>query len=309
MSEHTSSHNDANLVADLQPEGKAHAHATTLQQALTGAQTLGLPRLDAQVLLLHALGREPHDRAWLLAHSDDVLTSAIQETFANYVQRRLGNEPAAYITGHKEFFGLRLHVDARVLDPRADTETLVEWALSCVADVPAPTVVDLGTGSGAIALALKHARPDAQLSAVDASADALAVAQANAQNLGLAVAFHHGSWLAPFEAPNTDRRSLFDAIVSNPPYVASDDAHLAALKHEPLSALASGHDGLDDIRVIVRQASQHLKPGGWLLLEHGFDQAHAVQTLLSNQGFQAVQSRPDIAGILRCTGGQWPTVK
>jgi len=249
--------------------------APTVQQALTGAQTLGLPRLDAQVLLLHALGREPHDRAWLLAHNDDVLPTAIQEVFARFVQRRLNTEPVAYITGHKEFFGLRLQVDARVLDPRADTETLVEWALSCLADTPAPSVVDLGTGSGAIALALKHARPDAQLSAVDASADALEVAQANAQRLELAVTFHHGSWLAPFEAPHASQPVLFDAIVSNPPYVANDD----------------------------------LKPGGWLLLEHGFDQAHAVQTLLSNQGFEAVQSRPDIAGILRCTGGQWPTVK
>jgi release factor glutamine methyltransferase len=283
--------------------------APTVQQALTGAQTLGLPRLDAQVLLLHALGREPHDRAWLLAHNDDVLPPTAQAVWHTLVQRRLGTEPVAYITGHKEFFGLRLHVDARVLDPRADTETLVEWALSCLADTPAPSVVDLGTGSGAIALALKHARPDAQLSAVDASADALEVAQANAQRLELAVTFHHGSWLAPFEAPSTGTTAVFDAIVSNPPYVANDDAHLAALKHEPLSALASGHDGLDDIRHIVRQASQHLKPGGWLLLEHGFDQAHAVQTLLSNQGFEAVQSRPDIAGILRCSGGQWPTVK
>jgi release factor glutamine methyltransferase len=131
----------------------------------------------------------------------------------------------------------------------------------------------------------------------------LAVASANAERLGLPVTFHHGSWLAPLNG------LTFDAIVSNPPYVASDDAHLAALKHEPLSALASGADGLDDIRTIVREAAQHLKPNGWLLLEHGFDQAHAVQTLLGNQGFVSVQSRPDLAGILRCTGGQWQTMK
>jgi release factor glutamine methyltransferase len=275
----------------------------TVTQAAAWAQTLGLPRIDAQVLLLHALGRAPHDRAWLLAHGDDVLDATVQATFAANTQRRLDTEPVAYITGHKEFFGLTLHVDARVLDPRADTETLVEWALSCLADVPTPEVIDLGTGSGAIALALKHSRPDATVSAVDASADALAVASANAKRLELSVAFHQGSWLSPIDT------HTFDAIVSNPPYVASDDAHLAALKHEPLSALASGPDGLDDIRTIVRQASQHLKPSGWLLLEHGFDQAHAVQTLLSNQGFVNVQSRPDLAGILRCTGGQWPTVK
>ena len=275
----------------------------TVAQAMTWAQTLGLPRLDAQVLLLHALGRAPHDRAWLLAHSDEALDTAAHTTFASYTQRRLNTEPVAYITGHKEFYGLTLQVDHRVLDPRADTETLVEWALSCLADVASPEVVDLGTGSGAIALALKHARPEAQVCAVDASADALVVAQANAQSLGLPITFHHGSWLSPL---GTHR---FDAIVSNPPYVANEDVHLAALKHEPLSALASGPDGLDDIHLIVRQAVQHLKPCGWLLLEHGFDQAHAVQTLLGNQGFVNVQSRPDLAGILRCTGGQWPTVK
>ncbi len=277
--------------------------AFSVAQAAAWAQTLGLSRIDAQVLLLHALGRAPHDRAWLLAHGDDPLDADIQATFTAYAHRRVATEPVAYITGQKEFFGLTLQVDARVLDPRADTETLVEWALSCLADVSAPEVVDLGTGSGAIALALQHTRPDARVSAIDASADALDVARANAERLQLPVTFHHGSWLAPVAG------QIWDAIVSNPPYVASGDAHLAGLTHEPLSALASGPDGLDDLRLIVRQASQHLKPGGWLLLEHGFDQAHAVHTLLSNQGFVNVQSRPDLAGILRCSGGQWPTVK
>lgn len=175
--------------------------------------------------------------------------------------------------------------------------------MSCLADTSSPEVVDLGTGSGAIALAIKHTRPDAQVSAVDASADALVVASTNAERLALPVNFHQGSWLAPLNG------RIFDVIVSNPPYVANDDAHLVALKYEPLSALVSGTDGLDDIRVIVYQATQHLKPNGWILLEHGYDQAHAVQTLLSNRGFVNVQSRPDLAGILRCTGGQWPTVK
>ncbi len=275
----------------------------TVAQAVAWAQTLGLPRLDAQVLLLHAIGRAHHDRAWLLAHGDDPLGTIVQATFETHVQRRLNTEPVAYITGQKEFFGLTLQVDHRVLDPRADTETLVEWALSCLADTSAPDVADLGTGSGAIALAIKHTRPDAHVSAVDASAEALAVARANAERLALPVDFQHGSWLAPLNG------RVFDAIVSNPPYVASDDEHLAALKHEPLSALASGADGLDDIRMIVREATQHLKPNGWLLIEHGYDQAHAVQTLLGNQGFVNVQSRPDLAGILRCSGGQWPTVK
>jgi len=291
------------MPSSATPATQAAHTPLTVAQAAAWAQTLGLPRLDAQVLLLHALGRAPHDRAWLLAHGDDLLDSAVQDNFAAYAQRRLSTEPVAYITGQKEFFGLTLHVDHRVLDPRADTETLVEWALSCLADTPSPDVVDLGTGSGAIALSLKHTRPDAQVCAVDASADALSVASANAERLALPVDFHHGSWLAPLNG------RTFDAIVSNPPYVASDDEHLAALKYEPLLALASGADGLDDIRMIVRAATQHLKPNGWLLLEHGYDQAHAVQTLLGNQGFVNVQSRPDLAGILRCSGGQWPTVK
>jgi release factor glutamine methyltransferase len=291
------------MPSSATPATQAAHTPLTVAQAAAWAQTLGLPRLDAQVLLLHALGRAPHDRAWLLAHGDDLIDAAVQDTFAAYAQRRLSTEPVAYITGQKEFFGLTLQVDHRVLDPRADTETLVEWALSCLADTPSPDVVDLGTGSGAIALSLKHTRPDAQVCAVDASADALSVASANAERLALPVDFHHGSWLAPLNG------RTFDAIVSNPPYVASDDEHLAALKYEPLLALASGADGLDDIRMIVRAATQHLKPNGWLLLEHGYDQAHAVQTLLGNQGFVNVQSRPDLAGILRCSGGQWPTVK
>ncbi len=282
----------------------AHATPMTVQHALTWAQKLGLPRLDAQLLLLHVLDLPLNDRAWLMMHSDHQLSSDAHDKFSQVVQRRLATEPMAYITGQKEFFGLMLQVDARVLDPRADTETLVEWALSCLADVSAPRVVDLGTGSGAIALALKHNRPDADIHAVDASTDALQVAQANATRLGLPVTCHAGSWLSPFVTG-----PLFDAIVSNPPYIAHADAHLAALTHEPLIALASGHDGLDDLRTIVRQAPHHLKPGGWLLLEHGYDQAHAVQDLFNNAGFTQVQSHADLAGILRCSGGRWPTVK
>jgi release factor glutamine methyltransferase len=275
----------------------------TIAQVLRESHSQGLPRLEAQMLLLHALQRSPNDRAWLLSHADDALSIEQHSLFTQSMSRRLNHEPVAYITGMKEFFGLSLQVDARVLDPRDDTETLVEWALSCMADVASPNMVDLGTGSGAIALALKHARPDAVVHAVDASNDALVVAQKNAQQLQLDITFHHGSWLT--KLPDAQ----FDAIVSNPPYVAQADTHLSTLKHEPLSALVSGADGLDDIRTIVQQAPAHLKSGGWLLLEHGHDQAHAVQTLLANQGFEAVQSRPDLAGILRCSGGRWPTVK
>ena len=266
-----------------------------LSQAIAAAQAVGLDRLDAQLLLLHALGRPAHDRAWLLAHDTDALPATAQAAFDACVQRRLAGEPVAFITGHKEFFGLDLQVDARVLVPRPDTETLVEWALSLR---PYPQqILDLGTGSGAIALALKHARPDVQVTAVDASADAIDVARAHAEHLKLKVTFKQGRW---FEGINQQ----FDLIVSNPPYIAAQDPHLDALKHEPLQALASGADGLDDIRRIISQARAHLHPGGWLLLEHGWDQVGAVRALLVDAGFEDVQSRPDLAGIQRCSGGR-----
>jgi len=271
----------------------------TLAQALAQAHTLGLARIDAQLLLLHTLARPDAGRAWLLAHDTDAMDETAHGQFMALCQRRLAGEPVAYLTGRKEFYGLPLQVDARVLDPRPDTETLVDWALELIAPLASPRVVDLGTGSGAIALALQSQRADAQVLAVDASADALAVAQANGARLGLPVQFQPANWLTGVEG-------LFDAIVSNPPYIPSADPHLAALTHEPLQALASGADGLDDIRTIIAQAPAHLQPGGWLLLEHGYDQADAVQALLAAQGFAQVQSRNDLAGIARCTGGQWP---
>ena len=274
----------------------------TLQQALTTALAQGLARIDAQMLLLHTLGRASDDRAWLITHDTDTLDPAVQERFEALCQRRLAGEPVAYLTGTKAFYGLELQVDARVLDPRPDTETLVDWALEVLDGHPAPRLLDLGTGSGAIALALQHQRPDASVLAVDASEDALAVARANATRLGLAVQFRHGQWMEGLEG-------VFDAIVSNPPYIPAADPHLAALTHEPLQALASGADGLEDIRAIVAQAPAHLKPGGWLLLEHGWDQAPAVRTLLHSAGLEQVQGRKDLAGIVRCSGGRWPTVK
>ncbi|MFP5485708.1 MAG: peptide chain release factor N(5)-glutamine methyltransferase [Gammaproteobacteria bacterium] len=274
----------------------------TLQQALTTALAQGLARIDAQMLLLHTLGRATGDRAWLITHDTDTLDPAVQERFEALCQRRLAGEPVAYLTGTKAFYGLELQVDARVLDPRPDTETLVDWALEVLDGHPAPRLLDLGTGSGAIALALQHQRPDASVLAVDASEDALAVARANATRLGLAVQFRHGQWMEGLEG-------VFDAIVSNPPYIPAADPHLAALTHEPLQALASGADGLEDIRAIVAQAPAHLKPGGWLLLEHGWDQAPAVRTLLHSAGLERVQGRKDLAGIVRCSGGRWPTVK
>jgi release factor glutamine methyltransferase len=266
-------------------------------QALAAAAALGLDRLDAQLLLLHTLGRPPADRAWLLAHDDDELSPADAQRYQGRLARRAAGEPLAYIVGCKEFFGLELKVDPRVLVPRPDTETLVEWALELSRAVTAPRVIDLGTGSGAIALAIKKARPDAAVEAVDASAEALAVAVENARALSLDVAFRLASWL-------TGTSARYDLIVSNPPYVAEADPHLPALKHEPLSALAAGPDGLQDIRAIVAQAPARLKPGGWLLLEHGWDQSASVRSLLQAAGFAGVTSRRDLAGIERCSGGQ-----
>ncbi|MBF5003608.1 peptide chain release factor N(5)-glutamine methyltransferase [Diaphorobacter caeni] len=273
---------------------------TTIAQLLAQAAQQGMARVDAQMLMLHAAGQPTHARAWLITHDSDELTDAQRAQWDELRQRRLQGEPVAYLIGQKEFFGLTLHVDARVLDPRPDTETLVDWALELLpGDGTNLRLVDLGTGSGAIALALQRERPKAEIWAVDASADALAVASGNAARLKLPVNFAHGSWLSPLQGP-------FDAIVSNPPYIPSADPHLADLTHEPLSALASGGDGLDDIRLIIEQAPTHLKPGGWLLLEHGWDQSEAVQALLAAGGFDAVQSRADLAGIARCTGGKIP---
>ncbi|WP_439112808.1 peptide chain release factor N(5)-glutamine methyltransferase [Hydrogenophaga sp.] len=278
-------------------------NATTLRDTLQQAQLHGLERLDAQMLLLHALGRSPHDRAWLMAHDGDALPEAAAADWQALLQRRQTGEPVAYLLGEKAFFGLNLAVDARVLVPRPDTEVLVEWALDVLPAAGGPTpprVADLGTGSGAIALALAQQRPEAQVSATDASADALAVAQSNAAQLGLAVAFHCGHWLDAVPG------QLFNVIASNPPYIAEGDPHLPALQFEPRSALAAGPDGLDDIRTIIDQAGDALLPGGWLLLEHGHNQAEAVRTLLLQAGFKHVSSRNDLAGIERCSGGHWP---
>ena len=276
------------------------AHASpSVDECLRQAHIQGLARVDAQMLLLHALARPLHDRAWLLAHDTEVLTEAQQHRWNQALQRRLQGEPVAYITGHRDFFGLTLKVDARVLDPRPDTEILVEWALELLPAGQPARVLDLGTGSGAVALALQHQRPAAQVTAVDASADALAVASANAQRLNLPVQCVLSHWMEAVPGP-------FELIVSNPPYVAEGDPHLSALTHEPLQALTSGADGLQDIRQIIAQASSRLVPGAWLLLEHGWDQATAVQALLNQAGFTQVQSRRDLAGIERCTGGTRP---
>ena len=418
----------------------------TCAQTLAAAQALGLERLDAQWLLLHALGKPADARAWLLAHDTDALDDAVARRFESLVERRAAGEPLAYVVGSTEFFGLTLQVDPRVLIPRPDTETLVNWSLEVLLSIAEPTTVeilDLGTGSGAIALALAHSlkalnrpahvtavdasagalavagenaqrlgldirliksdwfeqvsehlhliasnppyiasvdahltdltheplayvvgsteffgltlqvdprvlipRPDtetlvnwslevlsslaeprmleildlgtgsgaialalahslkalnrpAHVTAVDASADALAVAGENARRLGLNIRFIESDWFEQVSEP-------LHLIASNPPYIASADAHLTDLTHEPLEALTAGPDGLDDLRHIIDQGAGHLVPGGWLLLEHGYDQARQVRKLLDQRGFVQVQSRLDLAGIARCSGGRWP---
>lgn len=270
----------------------------TIYQALRSAQTLGLDRLDAQLLLLHALGKPDSERAWLMAHDDDALPELVLEAFHSFSLRRTAGEPVAYIVGYKEFFGLRFNVDSRVLVPRPDTETLVHWAQEVLKPIVDSEVLDLGTGSGAVAIAIAHSLK-CKVTATDFSAQALAVASQNARQLGSDVQFIHSNW---FEKVS----GQYDVIASNPPYIAISDPHLSALTHEPSSALTAGADGLSDIRQIVQLAPDRLKPGGWLLLEHGYDQASAVCALLAQRGFVQVQSRNDLAGIARCSGGQWP---
>ena len=290
---------------------------STLRDALRATQARGMDRLDAQWLLLHALGRPLADRAWLLAHDDTPVAPEAAARYAALCQRRIDGEPLAYLTGERGFYGLTLRVDARVLDPRPDTETLVDWALAVLPAHAGVRVVDLGTGSGAIALALQHARPDAAVWGLDQSADALTVAAANGRRLGLPVRWVQGRWWSDWrpwpggaddagmaDAPPWPAR--FDLIVANPPYLRADDPHLGALRHEPIAALVGGADGLDDLRAIVAGAPARLEPGGWLLLEHGWDQAEAVAGLLQQGGWRDIDHRRDLGGHRRCTGGRWP---
>jgi len=257
------------------------------------AEALALlePR-EARLLLARATG---FSEASVLAHPERELPAQAEAQFRACAARRARGEPIAYILGEKEFYGLPLAVSPAVLIPRPETELLVELAL---ARRPA-SVLDLGTGSGAIALAIKRHLPTARVVAVEASAAALAVAQRNAVKLGLEVEFRHGRWFEPV----ADAR--FDLIVANPPYVARGDAHLAQgdLRFEPHSALVAGPDGLDALRDIARGAPGHLNPGGWLLVEHGLGQDTAVRGLLQQAGLEDLSTWPDLAGIARVSGG------
>ena len=247
---------------------------------------------EARLLLARATG---FSEASVLAHPERELPAEAEAAFLDFAARRARGEPIAYLLGEKEFYGLPLAVNAAVLIPRPETELLVERALALA---PA-SVLDLGTGSGAVALAIKRHLASARVVAVERSTAALAVAQRNAMKLGLEVDFHHGLWFAPVAG----RR--FDLVVSNPPYVAAGDPHLSQgdLRFEPASALVSGPDGLEAIREIAAGAAAHLNPGGWLLVEHGFGQDQEVRELLRQAGLEGIESWPDLAGIARVTGG------
>jgi len=268
--------------------------------ALAQARAAGVDRLDAQWLLQHLL-RQP--RSWLLAHDDHMLPPAAADAWPALLARRAAGEPLAYVVGEREFCGLTLAVSPHVLVPRPETEELVRWALACAPSAPEATAIDLGTGSGAVALALKQQWPAAHITATDASAPALAQAEANARRLGLDLAFAAGDWWQAVPG----RR--FGLAVSNPPYIAAGDPHLAALQHEPQQALTPGGDGMDALRQIIAGAPPHLLPGAWLLLEHGHDQGEAVCALFTQHGFEQAQTRHDLADLPRCTGACWPGVK
>ncbi len=268
----------------------------SIAQALLEARVLGVARLDTLMLLGDVLSCS---RTWLLAHDDAGLNAKQASQLRAGLARLAADEPLAYVLGEKEFHGLTLKVDSCVLVPRPDTEVLVDWAIELLVAMVRPNVVDLGTGSGAIALAVKHAVPLATVTATDLSAAALGVARTNAHLLGLDIEFIEGSWWQALP----QRR--FQLVLSNPPYIAGGDKHLAALTHEPALALTPGGDGLGALSSIVAGASAHLETGGWLLLEHGFDQANAVQALMSEHGFGRVQTRQDIAGLPRCSAGCW----
>ena len=269
---------------------------------------------EAQLLLQAVLGV---NRAWIISHANDVLETLSNIAFEALINRRLNGEPVAYILGHREFYGLDLLVTPDTLIPRPDTETLVEAVLAKIpVAYPANSlyeeisVLDLGTGSGAIALAIAKNRPEVLLTAVDASIGALEVAKKNAQNLAISnVQFVLSHWFDDL-ADENNGYAKFDIIVSNPPYIEQSDIHLSQgdLRFEPISALASGKDGLDDIRQIIDDCLIHLKPQGWLMLEHGYNQAESVADLMAETGLTCIATIKDLGGNDRLTIAKNPLI-
>lgn len=287
------------------------ASAASLGSALQAA-TQAIGRLEARLLLQHVTGLTA---SALLAHPEHALHAEPCTRYQALVARRAAGEPMAYLLGQREFYGRDFSVAPGVLIPRPETELLVEQGLAKIAGIQATPVrvLDLGCGSGCIGISLALERTDAQVTAVDASREALAISQQNAARHQASLRLLHGDWfnaLAPAmdDTPSTaDTGTGFHLIVSNPPYIAADDPHLQQgdLRHEPGSALASGKDGLDALRQIISQAPRWLQHGGWLLCEHGYDQASAVRTLLQQAGYQHIEQHRDLAGIVRVSGGCW----
>jgi len=278
----------------------------TLQDVITQATALiadcsDNPRLDAELLLAHVMGK---DRGYFYTWPDLELPAQLQQAFEELLQQRLSGKPLAYILGTREFWSMDLSVTPDVLIPRADTEILVEQILEKTPSDQAVSILDMGTGSGAIALAIARERPHADVYAIDQSEAALDVAKHNAEKHGLKnVRFVHSNW---YEA--LPEEVSFDFIVSNPPYIRDDDPHLEQgdLPHEPRSALASGKEGLDDIEKILNGLRQYLKPGGWLMLEHGYDQGTAVQQRFTESGLEQVCCHQDLQGLDRICIGRLP---
>lgn len=260
----------------------------TVSEAIAAS---GIDRREARLLLAEVCG---FSEASLAASPEQEIPFEVENTFLEFIEKRKAGMPVAYLLGRKEFYGLALSVNPSVLVPRPETELLIDLALE---RKPA-SVLDLGTGSGAVALAIKHERRSCRVVAVEADLAALLTAQRNAAKFNLDIEFRHGCWFEPVAGER------FDLVVANPPYVAEGDLHLADLRYEPRSALVSGADGLDAIREIVSSVGAFLRPGGWLLLEHGMGQDAAVRSLIAATGLESVTTWPDLAGIARVTGAK-----
>lgn len=271
-----------------------HEASSSLKKAISNDEE----KLEARLLLQHVL---EVNHAWLITHAQDEIDTKPYAEFNALIQRRMLGEPIAYILGKREFYGLPLTVTPDTLIPRPDTETLVETALAHIPKIAVSSVLDLGTGTGAIAIAIAKHRKNTEVIAVDASKAALRIAQENEKNLNIPnVQFILSDWF------NALGKKRFDVVMSNPPYIEQEDIHLnqGDLRFEPRSALASGDDGLDDVRQIIQQAPAHLNPEGWLMLEHGYNQASAVSDLLKQADFKEIECILDTAGIQRVTIGR-----
>ena len=274
--------------------------AASCKLARAASYSSDTPRLDAEILLAFVLKQT---RTWLHTWPDKVVDEPDLQQFNALLSRRIAGEPIAHLVGSQEFWSLELQVSPATLIPRPETERLVELALERIPTDSRYEILDLGTGCGAIALALAHERPLCHITATDQSALALELARHNAQQHQLNnVTFLHGNWFSPLE-----NQQQFDVIVSNPPYIVENDPHLQQgdVRYEPVSALAAGPDGLDDIRQIIEGARSHLKKHGWLLLEHGYDQAQAITTMLRSQGYEMVEDFDDYAGIPRIAAARY----